>query len=303
MIRQAGVADIAEIQRIRHSVRENRLSDPWLVTDASVENYLTRRGRGWVYERPDRIAGFAIVDLQDNCVWALFVHPDFEQQGIGSQLLDQLTCWYFSHTQQDLWLSTAPGTRAHRFYNRQGWRETGTYGKGEVKFEMAYRDWNDHNQKANFPMISLIRTDSENTDFVALVKLLDADLAIRDGDDHAFYSQFNKIDMLRQAIVAYEDGNPAGCGAFKEYTKGVIEIKRMYTSDNHRKKGIASKVLEELERWAVESGFEKAILETGVNQPEAIAMYHQLGYTKTENYGQYAGVANSLCLEKQLKKI
>jgi GNAT superfamily N-acetyltransferase len=145
MIRQAVVADIKEIQQIRHAVRENRLSDPWLVTDASVEDYITRRGRGWVFERDGRLAGFAIVDMQDHCVWALFVRPEYEQMGIGSQLLNQLTHWYFSQTQQDLWLSTSPGTRAYIFYQRQGWRETGIYGKGEAKFEMGFLDWNDHN--------------------------------------------------------------------------------------------------------------------------------------------------------------
>jgi GNAT superfamily N-acetyltransferase len=151
-------------------------------------------------------------------------------------------------------------------------------------------------------MISLTRTNSENKDFIALVKLLDADLAKRDGEDHAFYAQFNKIDMIRQAVVAFEDGTPVGCGAIKEFAPGVMEVKRMYTSIDHRKKGIASKVLDELEKWGLETGYAKAILETGTKQFEAIAMYSSLGYERIDNYGQYAGIANSVCFEKQLTK-
>lgn len=151
-------------------------------------------------------------------------------------------------------------------------------------------------------MISLLRTDSENPDFIALVKFLDADLAIRDGEDHAFYSQFNKIDKIRHVIVAFEDSKAIGCGAIKEYASGIMEIKRMYTTPEGRGKGIASRILAALEEWACEMTCEKCILETGQKQPEAIALYLKNGYERIPNYGQYAGVENSLCFEKKLKK-
>lgn len=149
-------------------------------------------------------------------------------------------------------------------------------------------------------MISLIRTNSRNKEFIELVKHLDAELMERDGDEHAFYLQFNKLDAIRQVVVAYENNKPVGCGAFKEFSDDSAEIKRMYTLPESRGKGIASKILFELEQWARESGYKTCVLETGTRQPEAIALYRKNGYKNIPNYGQYADVKNSLCFAKEL---
>lgn len=150
-------------------------------------------------------------------------------------------------------------------------------------------------------MITLIRTDSNNFDFIELVKHLDSDLAIRDGDDHAFYNQFNGITMIKYTIIAYEGKNAVGCGAIKAFDTKTMEIKRMYVSTEQRGKGIAGKILNELEHWANELGHERCILETGINQPEALALYHKSGYKRIPNYGQYENVMSSFCFEKKLK--
>ena len=140
-----------------------------------------------------------------------------------------------------------------------------------------------------------------DTDFVSLVHLLDADLKIRDGDeDHEFYHQFNAITDINHCIVADENGTAVGCGGIKAFDDSSMEIKRMYLLPEHRGKGIAAKILSELESWAKELGFSKCVLETGYNQPEAITLYKKCGYQITENYGQYEGVENSVCFEKQL---
>src|SRR6185436_9749977 len=112
-------------------------------------------------------------------------------------------------------------------------------------------------------MITIKRTDSDNGDFIELIKQLDADLARRDGDEHSFYAQFNKIDKIKFVVVAYENDNAMGCGAIKEWAPTIMEIKRMYTSPAYRGKGIATTILLELEKWASELSFEKCILETG----------------------------------------
>ncbi len=149
--------------------------------------------------------------------------------------------------------------------------------------------------------MKLLRADSTNKDFIELVKHLDADLAIRDGDDHSFYDQFNKIDVIKHVVVAYDDANnPVGCGAIKQYEATSMEVKRMFVPINQRGKGIAVKVLKELELWAKELGNTRCILETGIKQPEAIALYKKSGYQITPNYGQYTGVENSVCFEKHL---
>lgn len=139
--REALVTDIPQIQLVRNAVKENMLSDPLLVPDADVEDYILRRGRGWVCEAEGQVLGFSIVSVKDHNVWALFVLPGFEKMGIGLRLYDEMMNWYFQQTAEDIWLSTSPGTRAEAFYRKAGWRETGLYGKGEIKFEMTKMEW------------------------------------------------------------------------------------------------------------------------------------------------------------------
>jgi GNAT superfamily N-acetyltransferase len=149
-------------------------------------------------------------------------------------------------------------------------------------------------------MPELVRTDTDNEDFRKLVTLLDAELSRRDGEEHVFYAQFNGLDRIRHVIVAYEDGLAIGCGAFRAFDETTVEIKRMYVLDAFRGKGIAGKILSALEQWAVGNGFRQAVLETGYNQPEAIALYTKAGYVRIPNYGPYAGVFNSVCMKKEL---
>lgn len=147
-------------------------------------------------------------------------------------------------------------------------------------------------------MITLKRTTSEDADFVALVRLLDADLAEKNGDADAFYSQFNKIAALRLVVVCYADGIAAGCGASKELEPGVAEIKRMFVQPQHRSQGIGGQVLRELERWAAENGYTECWLETGKKQAAALHLYAKMGYAVMPNYGQYAGVEDSVCMRR-----
>lgn len=150
-------------------------------------------------------------------------------------------------------------------------------------------------------MITIKRTNSDDPDFKSLVRLLDAELAIADGEDHAFYSQFNKIDKIKYVVMGYKNGVPAGCGAIKELGINTMEVKRMFVSPDKRNKGFATRILTELEKWARELSCTKCILETGKRQPDAIGLYKKNGYKSIPNYGQYVGVENSVCFEKELK--
>lgn len=148
--------------------------------------------------------------------------------------------------------------------------------------------------------MTLTRTNSDNEDFQKLVEALDIDLKIRDGNDNAFYAQFNKITAIKHVIVAYESNFPVGCGAIKQYADDTMEVKRMYVSPENRGQGIAGLILGALEVWAKELNYARCILETGQKQPEAIALYKKQGYQIISNYGQYEGIANSVCFEKLL---
>jgi len=148
--------------------------------------------------------------------------------------------------------------------------------------------------------MKILRTTSENPDFQKLVKQLDAYLAVMDGDEHDFYHQYNKIDMLKNCIVIFDNDEAIACGAIKEFDSKSMEVKRMFTLPEKRGKGLASAILKELETWAKELGYEKTVLETGKRQTEAIALYNKCGYKVIPNYGQYIGVDNSICFEKEL---
>lgn len=141
IFREATIADIPQIQVVRHAVKENTLSDPSLVPDSDVEDYIINRGKGWVCEIDGTVVGFSIVSVRDKNVWALFVSPGQDQKGIGRRLHDEMIDWYFTQTSDTIWLGTAPNTRAEKFYRKAGWKQIGMHGKGEVKFEMTAGEW------------------------------------------------------------------------------------------------------------------------------------------------------------------
>lgn len=141
IFRIAELSDIKQIQRVRHLVKENTLSNPDLVPDKDVIYYITEKGKGWVCEVEGQIVGFSIVDLKDKSVWALFVDPDFAEKGIGKELHRLMIDWYFKQTKEKVVLGTAPNTRAERFYNLQGWTPVGNYPNGEIKFELSHPNW------------------------------------------------------------------------------------------------------------------------------------------------------------------
>jgi putative acetyltransferase len=148
--------------------------------------------------------------------------------------------------------------------------------------------------------MNFFRTTATNKDFIALIKELDAYLKVTDGDEHDFYNQFNGLDNLENVLVVYNDDIPIGCGALKPYNDSTLEIKRMYVTPLFRGKGVASKILVALEQWSRDLKFTFCILETGTRQIEAIALYSKNLYKEIPNYGQYEGVANSLCFKKKL---
>lgn len=149
-------------------------------------------------------------------------------------------------------------------------------------------------------MTRLVRTNAEDEDLLSLVAMLDAELRERDGEDHYFFAQFNKLAGIEGVVIAYDGETPVGCGAFKPHTETEAEIKRMFVRPDHRGQRIAAKVLAELEAWAGEHGYDACVLETGFKQPEAIALYKREGYDVIPNYGQYAEVENSVCMRKKL---
>jgi len=148
--------------------------------------------------------------------------------------------------------------------------------------------------------IILKRKSNTEPDFKNLISKLDKYLSVVNGDDDAFYAPNNVLDPLNTAVIAYYNNKAVGCGCFKRFDEKSVEIKRMYVDPELRGRGIASAVLNELEKWAKESGFEYAVLETGLKLDDANALYRKQGYKVIENYGQYAGIKSSVCMKKAL---
>ena len=149
--------------------------------------------------------------------------------------------------------------------------------------------------------ITIIRTNSDNPDFRTLIRQLDEHLWGRYGEEQGEYDGHNKIENNNRVVIAYIDRKPIGCGCFKQFDEKSIEIKRMFVDPDERGKGGASLILSELERWGKETGYNRAVLETGNKQTEAIALYKKMGYVVTANYPPYVEMSSSICMKKSLK--
>jgi len=122
VFREAVFDDIPQMSRIRLAVTENALRDPARITPQMYADFLEEDGRGWVALVDGKIAAFSYANRIDGSIWALFVEPCFEGQGLGKQLLSLATDWLFSLGFTRVTLSTGTHTRAAQFYTRRGWR-------------------------------------------------------------------------------------------------------------------------------------------------------------------------------------
>ncbi|HXU83726.1 MAG TPA: GNAT family N-acetyltransferase [Polyangia bacterium] len=101
-------------------------------------------------------------------------------------------------------------------------------------------------------------------------------------------------------LVAYEGDQPVGCGAFRRLDGETAEIKRMFVVPERRGRGLGGAVLAALEGEARAHGIVRLVLETGVRQPDAIALYRRFGFRDIPAFGEYIGSALSVCMGKDL---
>ena len=148
--------------------------------------------------------------------------------------------------------------------------------------------------------LEIVKTNGQNIDFIKLTKLLDDDLNERYGELQKQYDKYNKADYINDVVIIYEDNVPVACGAFKEYDSKTVELKRIFVIKENRQKGLSKIMIGELEKSAREKGYKYSLLETGIKQHEAINLYKKNGYVVIQNYGQYEGNINSICMKKAL---
>ncbi len=141
LLREAILSDIPQLHRIRLSVLENKLSRPDVISNKDYENHIQEFGKTWVYLIEDTPVGFCSINHMAHSIWALFVHPDHENKGIGSLLQKTMLHWHFGQSSEPLGLTTAANTRAEKFYLNSGWICKGSHGLSELKFEMTFESW------------------------------------------------------------------------------------------------------------------------------------------------------------------
>ena len=152
--------------------------------------------------------------------------------------------------------------------------------------------------------MELLFTDGRNADFVKLCHLLDDDLneIVGGVEKRAKYLPYNTLDDIHDVIVAYDESGPIGCASFKSFADEVAEVKRVFVKKEKRGRKISKLLMQNLEEKARKQGFRKLILETGALLKEAMALYESLGYEIIDNYGQYIGMPESICMQKSLTK-
>lgn len=138
---EATLDDIAQMHRVRLSVRENKLGDPSRVTPAHYIQMIETDGKGWVCRADGLIRGVGVADRTRRSIWGLFVEPSYDGRGIGRALHDTAVGWLFENGAGPVWLTTDPGTRAEAFYRRAGWSQTGIEASGELRFELEPARW------------------------------------------------------------------------------------------------------------------------------------------------------------------
>lgn len=150
-------------------------------------------------------------------------------------------------------------------------------------------------------MIVLKRARYNDPHFQALIVELDKEFWVRYPNTQQNFAPHNKVDDNARVVLAYSENTPVGCGCFRPMNEqGVLEIKRMFVVPEVRGQGIARLILNELEKWGRDEGFTRSNLETGIKQPEAIAVYKSGGYKVIPNYPPYTDVADSICMSKIL---
>ncbi len=140
-----------------------------------------------------------------------------------------------------------------------------------------------------------------SSDFAALTKMLDEEFSGQNGKLHAKYAQYNGLDGIKDIIIAHAEEMAVGCCSMKKHEEGIYEIKRVFVTKEFRQRGIAARMIARLETIAREKHIHSLILETGRALLPAIKLYTSLGYSQTDNYGQYQGMKESVCMKKTLR--
>lgn len=151
--------------------------------------------------------------------------------------------------------------------------------------------------------ITIATEPFDSPDASRLVAALDAHLASRYSPDQRFGPNLRPEHLqpgLGTFVIARADGVAVGCGAVRRLDETTCEVKRMYVEPELRGRGVGKTILDDLQAAARALGAQRLVLETGIYQDEAIALYRGAGFTQIECFGEYAHVPTSVCMEKRI---
>jgi len=138
------------------------------------------------------------------------------------------------------------------------------------------------------------------TDFENLSNEFNREFTKKFGKAQDKYQKYNLLNNIKDVIISYIDEKPIGCVSVRFYDEDIYELKRMFIKAEYRGLGISKIMLAMIENKAKEKGVNKIILETGAHLEQAVQLYKKSGYQKIVNYGDYANIPESICMEKIL---
>lgn len=149
--------------------------------------------------------------------------------------------------------------------------------------------------------MEIVYTDGADKRFIELCKELDNYLNDTVGvQEQKGYDQYNTLEDIHDVVLILNNGQAVACGSFKEFDKESAELKRVFVKSSERHKGLGRIIVNTVEKKAGEKGYDKLILETGMQMKPAQNMYKSIGFYIRENFGQYKEMSNSVCMEKYI---
>ena len=237
------------------------------------------------------------IDERSVEVKRIYVMPEYRRQGVASAVIGAVERDAAQHGYTHAILETARTTAdSAALYLKLGYRVMPYYGSPAGADNcLCFEKELDRAAQAELKFV-----DVTNADLTALVAELDAYFRAGWGEAADHYKQYHTLDGMACAAVAYIEGPPAACGCWRAFDPVTAEIKRMYVRPAYRRQGIAGKIVAALEQHAAASGCHRAVLETGVEMPDAIAFYEKQGYRLVPNYGDFVDDEICVCMEKQI---
>lgn len=150
--------------------------------------------------------------------------------------------------------------------------------------------------------MKMVLTDEKDVRFLNLVEELDYGYYLRIGDELEKYNQYNEFKDPHIVMLMMDGDEAIACASYRKFDYQSVEFKRVFVKKEYRKRGIAYKLIKELEKDVIENGYKYSYIVTGINNHAAIGLYEKLDYFKTDKFGQFKEDETVLCMKKDFRR-